>query len=183
MKKRKTAEQRPDDPPWSVPVPIADIPETGRRIDLAADEATRAALAKTLNIVALPRLDAALELTRHGREGVRVTGVVSAVVGQNCVVTLQPMESRVEEPLDLVFVPAGQAKRTVAGDTGEDPPEVLTGSTLDLGALAAEFLALGIDPYPRLPDASFEPLVEGDPTSHPFAALAALKKDMGGKDH
>jgi hypothetical protein len=35
---------------------------------------------------------------------------------------------------------------------------------------------LGIDPYPRRPDAVFEPMVEApDPEDHPFAALKALQ--------
>ena len=48
---------------------------------------------------------------------------------------------------------------------------------VDLGAIATEFLLLGIDPYPRKPGAVFDaPVAEDDPSSHPFAALAALKK-------
>ena len=44
------------------------------------------------------------------------------------------------------------------------------------GALAAEFLALGLDPYPRKPDAIFKPVIEAaDPEDHPFAALKALQ--------
>ncbi|MND03201.1 hypothetical protein D3C83_229160 [compost metagenome] len=54
---------------------------------------------------------------------------------------------------------------------------MLHGGTVDLGALAAEFLVLGIDPYPRKPGASFEaPATADDPAAHPFATLAALKK-------
>ena len=47
---------------------------------------------------------------------------------------------------------------------------------VDLGAVATEFLLLGIDPYPRKPGAVFDAPPAGDPSSHPFAALAALKK-------
>ena len=47
---------------------------------------------------------------------------------------------------------------------------------IDLGRLATDALYLGVDPYPRKPDAVFEPLVEAaDPEDHPFAALKALK--------
>ena len=42
--------------------------------------------------------------------------------------------------------------------------------------IATEFLLLGIDPYPRRPDAVFElPVVAPDPEDHPFAALKALQ--------
>ena len=50
---------------------------------------------------------------------------------------------------------------------------------LDFGALATEFLILGIDPYPRKPGAQFAaPKVE-DAGEHPFAVLEALKKRPG----
>jgi len=49
---------------------------------------------------------------------------------------------------------------------------------IDLGRLATDALFLGIDPYPRRPDAVFEPpVVAADPEDHPFAALKALQLD------
>ena len=62
----------------------------------------------------------------------------------------------------------------------EEPPEPLIGGTVDLGALATEFLLLGIDPYPRKAGAEFAPPKVEDGGEHPFAALAALKKRLGG---
>ena len=41
---------------------------------------------------------------------------------------------------------------------------------------------LGIDPYPRKPDATFEPPAVEDESEHPFAALAALKKGPDSKE-
>ena len=51
---------------------------------------------------------------------------------------------------------------------------------IDLGAVATEFLILGIDPYPRKPGAVFEAPAAGEGGGHPFAALAALKKGRPG---
>jgi hypothetical protein len=50
---------------------------------------------------------------------------------------------------------------------------------LDVGAIATEFLVLGIDPYPRKAGADFAPLQDGDGSAKPFAALEALKKRLG----
>jgi hypothetical protein len=50
---------------------------------------------------------------------------------------------------------------------------------LDLGALATEFLMLGINPYPRKPGSQFAAPVVEDAGEHPFAALEALKKRPG----
>jgi uncharacterized metal-binding protein YceD (DUF177 family) len=175
-------------PPWSVPVALPDIPDTGRRFELAADEDTRAALAKLAGLRALPRLEAAFDVTHHGRNGLRVTGVVAGLAGQNCVVTLEPMENKVEEHVDLIFLPPRQPSAEDDETTSEaeaanrDTLEPLVANAVDLGAVATEFLLLGIDPYPRKPEAKFEPPPTEDAAAHPFAALAALKKGQGGHD-
>lgn len=171
--------------PWKVPVAVTDVPETGKHVDLAADGQTRDAIAKLAGIVGLPRLEAQFDLTRQGDDGLHVIGRVAGTVEQNCVVSLEPMQTEIDEPVDMVFTSAGTAAaRTARVKTLEedDPPEALQNGSVDLGALATEFLLLGIDPYPRKPGAVFDAPPAGDPGEHPFAALAALKKKMGGKD-
>lgn len=175
----------PNPPPWSLPVSIHDVPESGRRFDLAPDETVREALAKAIGLRSLPRLEASFDVTRHGRNGLRVAGQVSATVGQTCVVTVEPLDHEVAESVDLVFVPraAAAADEGVPAESdvalaADDAPEPLIGGVVDLGVVATEFLTLGIDPYPRKPDAVFEaPRAADDESAHPFAALAALKKD------
>jgi Large ribosomal RNA subunit accumulation protein YceD len=169
--------------PWRVPVALHDVPETGRRFELSADERTRAAVAEAAGLASLPRFTASFDVTRYGRDGLRVVGTVSATVGQICVVTLDLVENGLTEAVDLVFVPgAGGPPPAVANtkdaEAGEaDPPERLIDGTIDLGAIATEFLILGIDPYPRRPDAAFEaPAAPRDEADHPFAALAALRQ-------
>lgn len=166
--------------PWSVPLAVREVPVTGRHFDLAPEADTRAAVAQSLGLQTLPRLEATFDVTRHGDEGLRVVGRVSATVGQVCVVTLEPIENDVEEQVDVVFVPAtkentGDDSKTSSHDVDEDAPEPLVGGAVDLGVIATEFLVLGIDPYPRKAGAEFAAPVIGDDSGHPFAALAALK--------
>ena len=172
-------------PAWSAAVTVAAVPETGRRLDLVADGAARDAIAKAAGLAALPWLEAGFDLTRHGADGLRVVGRVSATVVQNCVVTLEPIESEIDEAVDLVFLPdvapATDAVDLQALETDE-PPEAIRDGVIDLGAVATEFLLLGLDPYPRKPGAVFDAPPAGDPVSHPFAALAALKKGDTAKD-
>jgi hypothetical protein len=164
--------------PWSVPVLIHDVPDSGRHFDLAAEESSRAAIAKAIGLRSLPRLEASFDVTRHGRDGLHVVGQVSATVGQTCVVTLDPLDNEVEEKIDLVFVPQVTLtlEQGAAKLAAEDAVELLTGNMVDLGVIATEFLTLGIDPYPRTSDAVFTPPAAGDEGEHPFAALAALRK-------
>jgi uncharacterized metal-binding protein YceD (DUF177 family) len=164
--------------PWSVPVTLDDIPETGLHREIEAPADTRAAIAKLAGLRELPALSAVFDLARHG-DGVAVSGRVQARVGQTCVVSLDPIENTVDEPIDLLFTttPApGAAASAKALEADDEQPEALIDGKLDLGALASEFLMLGIDPYPRKPGVAFAPPKVEDDGEHPFSALAALKK-------
>jgi uncharacterized metal-binding protein YceD (DUF177 family) len=168
--------------PWSVVVAVDDIPETGLHTEIDAPEAVRADLAKFAGLRELPHLSAVFDLTRRGA-GAHVAGRVRAQLGQTCVVTLEPIESDLEEAIDLVFAPAsGPAAQRPAKDlkAHEEPPEPLRDGVIDLGTIATEFLLLGIDPYPRKAGADFAPVKADDGSARPFAALEALKKRLGG---
>ena len=98
------------------------------------------------------------------------------------------LDALARERVDLVFAsPSGPPRVAEAGATAPievpavDAPEVLVDGVVDLGAIATEFLILGIDPYPRKADAVFEPPAADGDTGGPFAALAALQKKRGGE--
>jgi len=167
--------------PWSVPVTVEDIPDAGTHIEIEAPEAARADLAEMAGLRDLPRLSAVFDLARQGA-GVHVRGHVHARLGQTCVVTLEPLENELEEAIDLVFAPKADETAVAGIDQADDDdaPEPLIGGQLDLGAIATEFLLLGIDPYPRKAGAEFLPPKAGTEGTRPFAALEALKKRMGG---
>jgi len=175
---------RPD--PWREPVTVAQIPETGLHLEIEADAAARQVMAEIAGLRAVLSAHAAFDVTpkRDGR--FHVAGQLTARVGQTCVVTLEEIENEISEPIDLVFAPPEQIPQMAdlvdeAEESGEetpDPPEPILDGIIDLGRVATDALYLGIDPYPRKPDAVFEPVVEAaDPEDHPFAALKALKAD------
>jgi hypothetical protein len=166
---------------WSVLV--ADIADSGLHLEIEAPAEARERLAELAGLRTLPRLSAVFDLARQGSR-VHVTGKVSATVGQTCVITLEPIDNAVEEVVDLTFapMPVGLPAAEAAGRHGRvatEPPEPLIDGTIDLGALASEFLMLGIDPYPRKAGAQFAPPRRADDGPHPFAALEALKKQSG----
>ena len=174
--------------PWRAPVAVAEIPEGGLHRELEASEAERQAIAGIAGLRELPRLVASFDLAHAGGGQVHVRGRVQGTAGQTCVVTLEPLTTEVDEDVDVMFSPeaAPAVPRTDAGDDdglAEDPPEPIVNGQIDLGALACEFLILGLDPYPRKPGAVFEPVIQPvDPADHPFAALGALKsRDSSGR--
>lgn len=200
---KATAKEHVAQPPWSVRLSIHDVPETGLRLELRADEQQRAAVAKTADLLAVARLEATFDISAPADGRLHVVGRVSATVRQACVVTLEPIDNEIEEAIDLIFDPAlavtppegagrsiedaaertssraGPKRSTKVEVDADEAPEPLKGDTVDLGALATEFLMLGLDPYPRKPGATFEVPQADDHSEHPFAALAKLRQGRG----
>jgi hypothetical protein len=179
--------------PWSVPVAVEQIPDTGIHRDIEADRATRDAMAELAGLREILSASASIDVTPDSGGRVHVVGRVRARIGQTCVVTLDPIENDIDEPIDLILAPPEQipALADLVDDADDsdaevpDPPEPIEDGMIDLGRLATDALFLAIDPYPRKPEAVFEPLVAAaDPEDHPFAALKALQADPkvpGGK--
>jgi uncharacterized protein DUF177 involved in 23S rRNA accumulation len=177
--------------PWSVPVAVLQIPETGVHRHLEAGVAERAAMAEVAGLRGILSASASFDVTPDKGGRFHVVGRVQARIGQTCVVTLDPIENDIDEPIDLIFAPREQIPllADLVNDAAEseseipDPPEPIENGVIDLGRLATDVLFLAIDPYPRKPDAMFEPIVTApDPEDHPFAALKALKPDANSPD-
>ncbi len=158
----------------------------GDRIEIVADESERAELAARLSLLSLERLDAHVVLTREG-ERVRACGRLKAVLDQACVATGEPVRCRLDEPFEVIFVPApntGQPDAEIELSGDELDTMFHDGRTIDLGAAVADSLALALDPYPRSPaaEAALKAAgVIGEEEAGPFAALAALKGKMTGE--
>jgi uncharacterized metal-binding protein YceD (DUF177 family) len=171
--------------PWRVPVVVAQIPDAGLHREFEASEASRAAMAKIAGLREVMSANASFDLKIKSNGSVRVTGQVHARIGQTCVVTLDPIESEINEEVDLTFAPPEQIRSLAAlvdeaaqseQEEVPDPPEPIVNGVIDLGRLATDILFLAIDPYPRRTDAVFEAPAEiVDPAEHPFAALKALQ--------
>lgn len=157
--------------PLSFLVSVDRLPQKGMPVKMLADEEQREALARTHGLASVESFSAELLVQRWKRDGVRVNGNIRARVVQTCVVTLDPFESLIDEPVSALFVPEGSRLARDETDGGEivvdveadDLPETFRGGRVDVGALAEEFFALAIDLYPRRPGAELpQDLPEGD---------------------
>ena len=156
----------------------------GERVDLVADDDERRAIAERLDLATLHRLEAHASLARDG-EKIRAVGRVAASLDQCCVVTGEPVAAHVDEAFEIAFVPE---PRTGAEEEVELRPEDCDvvfhdGAAIDLGTAIADTLALSLDPYPRSASAETalrEAGVLSEEEAGPFAALARLRKDLGG---
>ncbi len=171
--------------PFSRPVSVRAIPDSGLTMTIDATPEECQALQELAGVVAISRLQARFDLVPKG-PAIRVQGVVSANVTQLCSVTLDPFEATLDEPIELVFMPQANVDAWIASHRTrpdhdlactDDPPDVIVDGKIDLGAAAAEFLVLGLPPYPRKPGVDFLPEPEDDEPSPLAAALAQWKKD------
>ncbi len=166
--------------PFSRMMRVDSLPKEGQMLTIEANPAEREALAAFLELPSIKTLSATLALMRSGSAGVRVTGTVHGELTQVCVVSLEPFPATVDEEIDVRFAPradhGAQRKSVTEAEAfsmvDENEPDPIIDGKIDLGALAAEFFALGLDPYPRKPGASFELPEELEATVSPFSALA-----------
>ncbi len=161
--------------------------------DLTLSEEERAAVIEAYDLLGLEDVKATFELRPWRKDGVAVRGQISALVVQRCVVTLGPVDLRIDENFERHFKPEADQKANEVEIEIEyelqDPPDPLEKDVIDLGALFCEHLALALDPYPRakgalLPSGVTAEDEEGQETvldskPSPFAVLAKLK---GGND-
>ncbi|MBM3559659.1 MAG: DUF177 domain-containing protein [Alphaproteobacteria bacterium] len=158
-------------------------------LEIVADPAECAALARRFGLAALVSLSAKLRLRRNTIGHVLVVGHVSAAPVYTCVVTVEPFTGAVEEDFSLRFAPPDgeePADRS-AGPEDEDPPEPLAGDALELGEVVAQQLALALDPHPRSPKAKLDEAArnaaredDGERAGRsegPFAALERLRRE------
>jgi hypothetical protein len=191
-------------PAFSRPLDVGEVLPEGLDLTVSATEAERQTIAAEHGLEGLAKLEGSLRVLPRGKGGLAATGEMRARVTQICVVTLDPFDSELVEPIDVKFAPAtvpaeagmpagtasrrrrhgarleGMAAAAVPAVEweGEDPPDPIVDGRIDLGALTAEFLALALDPHPRKPGVEFEEpeAVADDPVGEsPFSKLQALK--------
>ncbi|MBE7249142.1 MAG: DUF177 domain-containing protein [Actinomycetospora chiangmaiensis] len=165
----------PSSLPLSRPVDVGRLPRGRAEVTVEASAEECAALAGDFGIPAIRDLTARFVLSGTTSR-LTVTGTVEAMVTQVCTVTLEPFEAPVREPVEVVYsdAPPPEEPEEASSEGAPEPPDAIANGRIDLGALTAEFLALGLDPYPRKPGVSFEP-VQAGAESGPFEALRRLK--------
>jgi uncharacterized metal-binding protein YceD (DUF177 family) len=180
-------------PELSLVVHPSELPAGGRRYMLEAGPEERAALAARFGLVSIEAFTAEIELDwLPGRDFLRLRGRIRADAVQSCVVTLEPVRAAVDETVDILYAADPSGAEAFDDDMTRDI-EFLEGDSLDIGEIAAEEMALMLDPYPRAPGASLEALgpslpprlraeiedagkAEREGRRAPFEILAALKR-------
>ena len=163
--------------PLSRPVRVDPLPRDGLDVTVEASGEEREKLAAFNDLLGVSSLKATFQLHPRAKGDVRVVGRLEADVVQSCVVTLDPVPAHIDAPITVDFAPEVHQEDFV---DDEDAPEPIFDGMIDLGRIAAEFLTLNLDPYPRKEGAVFEsPVDQDDEAPSPFSALAKVKKGEG----
>ncbi|MGH6825067.1 YceD family protein [Methyloceanibacter sp.] len=172
-------------PPLSRTLRVDELKEgEGWTIEVYREE--RETIAALLDLAALDRLSFAFSLHRRGQGRLALRGNLSAAVTQTCVVSLEPVESALDVPVEAEFWPApmiddlASSPDEAASHGMLDWPEPIEGGKIDLGPVIYETLATALDPYPKREGASLEWSEAGgdalpEQAESPFAALKRLK--------
>lgn len=154
--------------------------------DLVPTPEDRKAIAAELGIIGIKKLRFTGTLEPQGRTDWVLQAHLGASVVQACVVTLDPVSTRIDEPVtrrylrDLPDIDAGEVEMP-EDDTVDPLPE-----TLDLRQVMIEALALALPPYPRAESADLGAAVFAEPgkaamtddDAKPFAGLGALRDSL-----
>jgi uncharacterized metal-binding protein YceD (DUF177 family) len=172
------------EPEFSRPLRLDQIGAGEQGVEIAAEPAERAALARRFGLADIGALSARFTVRRDAA-GVVAVGQVQAEVVQRCVASGEPVPARVDEAVTLRFLPepdATAAEDEVELSEAEADTVFYTGGAIDLGEAAAESMALALDPFPRAPGAAAALKAAGvlseeeaAAASSPFAGLVALR--------
>lgn len=190
---------------WSWFFNVMELDGGRHALSISPDEEARKRLAQRLGLVSLDDLKADIVITRRpGEIAYHVEGHMTAGVTQSCIVTLEPVSSRIEDDFDAWFAdPEGavsiarlRRERQSKSGYGEMPilseqedPEPIINGKIDLGELVTQYLSLSINPYPHAEGVTFEVRDEGGQRAvpevirNPFAALKDWKSKIAGEDN
>ncbi|WP_425043894.1 YceD family protein [Primorskyibacter sp. S87] len=169
---------------------VADLAQnTSTPFDLKPDAEEMARIADELGLLGLRKLRLAGNIQASGKRDWVLEARLGATVTQACVVTLEPVTTRIDTAVSRRFVADWTTPEDEEVEMHEDDSVEALGTQIDPGQVMIEALSLALPLYPRKDGAELgeavytrpgeQPMRDED--AKPFAKLAelrnALKKD------
>ncbi len=152
-------------------------------IELRPNAEEIAALAREMGIVSLRKLSLTGAVQPMGTQDWQLTARLGATVVQSCVVTLEPVTTRIDVDVTRSYIRDYEDVDAPEIEMPEDDSVEPLGTWIDPAVVMAEELALALPAYPRKDGA--EPVTlrvtepgktpMSDEQARPFAGLAALR--------
>lgn len=178
-------------PPSTTALRVADLPtKSATAFALRPDRETLDAIARELDLSGVRKLSFEGEITALGRSDWQLRGTLGATVVQPCVVTLEPVTTRIDTDVTRQFVADFQEPDDPEVEMVDDTTTEPLGPWIDPAAVMIEALALAAPDYPRKDDAELGQMVYTKPgdapmtddDAKPFAGLAGLKSALDKDD-
>jgi uncharacterized metal-binding protein YceD (DUF177 family) len=177
----------PRTPPSATALRTADLSpsgENGFALRPGAQDLQR--IAQALGLSALRKLSFDGRITAMGKTGWRLDGQLGATVVQPCVVTLEPVTTRIDMPVERQYVQGYADPEEPEAEMPDDDITEALGAWIDPGAVMQEALAIAVPDYPRKGDAELGQLIYTKPgdapmtdaDARPFAGLAGLRNAL-----
>lgn len=180
---------------FSRPLKIDHIDRKGNRESISANTDECAALARRFDIASIENLKADLIIKPLADKlTYEVSGTLTASVTQNSIISGMSITKDINNDIAAWFInnekitSFSAAKKRAEDEDMErevlnerDDPEPIQNGAIDMGEIAAQFLGLALDDYPRTDNESdgagdyIEATAE-DTKPNPFAVLAKLKE-------
>lgn len=171
---------------------VVELPQNrATSFELRPGAAALEAIAKDMGLLGLRKLAFKGEVRAEGKTDWLLEGTLGATVVQPCVVTLDPVTTRIDGPVRRLYLadptpilPEGEEIEMPEDDTAEP-----LGDIIDLEGVMIEELALALPAWPRSEGAEIGSVTVTEPgqtplseeAMKPFAGLAALRDTLGKK--
>lgn len=174
-------------PPSDTALRTADLSQTAdNSFALRPEAETLKALAAELGFLGLRKLSFAGKITPLGGRDWMLTGKLGATVVQSCVVTLEPVTTRIDTDVLRQYLSDYTDPDEAEVEMPDDDTSEPLGAWIDPGLVMVEALVLAAPDYPRKDTAELGEMVFTKPGStpmtnedaRPFAGLADLKNKL-----
>lgn len=167
--------------------------QTPSEFDLRPDAGELRAIADELGLTGLRKLAFSGSVRADGPRDWRLEGQLGATVTQPCAVSLEPVTTRIDEPVIRRYLtdPTPIEPDSEEAEMPEDDTAEPLQSVIDPGAVMIEALSLALPMHPRAPGVELGEVVVTEPDAtplrdedtRPFAGLAdMLAETPTGKD-
>ena len=174
------------------PYRVADLPQNrATRFDLQPSPERLARIADDLGLLGLRKLRFEGALRTSGKTDWRLEAHLGATVEQACVISLEPVRTRIEADVTRQFMARIELPEEIDGEVEmpEDDTIEQLGPEIDVEQIMVEALALNLPLYPRRDNAELGEAVFTEPgksamrdeDTRPFAGLASLRDKLGGE--
>ncbi|UWR27817.1 DUF177 domain-containing protein [Sulfitobacter sp. S223] len=173
--------------PSATSLRVANLSQTTPTpFSLRPDAASLAALAQMMELSGLRKLSFEGALHPLGDRDWQLRGRLGATVTQPCVVTLEPVTTRIDTDVLRTFVRDYVDIDAPEVEMPEDDSVEPLGAWIDPAIVMQEELALALPQYPRKVETESAPIRVTEPgkkpmtdeEARPFAGLAALKQQL-----